>query len=61
MTNLELVEKFMDLSQEIEHITIKCKINNKGYVDDEEYFESLCNEFMNTKREILKRMAGNKK
>lgn len=56
MTNLELVEKFVELAQEIECIQIKSSINNEGMIDDEEYFESLCNDFMNTKYEILKRM-----
>lgn len=61
MNNLELVEKFMELAQEVENITIKHLDNDdaKGYADDE-YLESLIDELMKSKKEILKRMGGNK-
>lgn len=61
MKNLELVEKFMHLAQEVESITIE-HLNNddiKGYAEDEQ-LESLINELMEAKKEILKRMGGNK-
>ena len=59
MNNLELVEKFMELAQEIERIMIECS-NNNGYVDNE-YLENLIYELMKSKKEILNRMGGNKK
>lgn len=61
MNNLELVEKFMNLAQEVESITIE-HLNNddiKGYAEDEQ-LENLINELMEAKKEILKRMGGSK-
>ena len=61
MNNLELVEKFMNLAQEVESITIE-HLNNddiKGYAEDEQ-LENLINELMEAKKEILRRMGGNK-
>lgn len=61
MNNLELVEKFMNLAQEVESITIE-HLNNddiKEYVEDEQ-LENLINELMKAKKEILRRMGGSK-
>ena len=61
MNNLELVENFMNLAQEVESITIE-HLNNddiKGYAEDEQ-LENLINELMKAKKEILRRMAGGK-
>ena len=61
MNNLELVEKFMHLAQEVECMTVK-KMNDldfAGYATDER-IENTNYELMKAKKEILRRMGGNK-
>lgn len=61
MNNLELVEKFMHLAQEVEYMTVE-KINDldyAGYATDER-IENTIHELMEAKKEILRRMGGNK-
>lgn len=59
MNNLELVEKFMHLAQEVECMTVE-KMNDldyAGYATDER-IENMINELMEAKKEILRRMGG---
>lgn len=61
MNNLELVEKFMHLAQEVECMTVE-KMNNldyAGYATDER-IENTIYELMKAKKEILRRMGGSK-
>lgn len=61
MNNLELVEKFMHLAQEVECMTVE-KMNDldyAGYATDER-IENKIYELMKAKKEILRRMGGSK-